>query len=418
MMPWRTYLARVGVAGIVLTAAVFVGVRLATADPGGPTSPNELTYSGVLRNRAGTGPLVGDVTLMFTLRRTDGSSCPPVTVSTIANANGAFSAPVSTRLCPSGFFNGDQISYDVSVVLPSTEVGPLTPDGGVAITPVPYARFADQAGVNNDCPVGYELDPASPSGRRYCRKLVAVGAFDDVVRVGSGPSAFWIDRYESMICAPRIDGCGGLINNRGPSDLTARGLPPNGRWVADGGVPPVFAVSLNASNPPARWLTWFQADALCRAAGKRLPTGSEWLAAARGTGGVSGDAGCLVRGAADARDITEGSACASEWGAQDMVGNVAEWTADWFASAALDRAPDAGILTHSWPTEYGSDNTYNITSLARHSSTGGDGPGLPSAALRGGTFNEGPGAGIFELDLSESPAYVGQSIGFRCVIPR
>lgn len=414
MMPWRSFLARTGVAalagGAALTLAVFAGMRLAAADPGGP-SRDALTYAGVLRMPPST-----PTALFFEFSR-PGATCSVTTSPVTFDATGAFSVEVPIA-CPGAggraLFNGDGVTYTVRLGSVSGELLTPTP---VPVTPVPYARFADQVGVNNDCPVGYELDPGSPSSRRYCRKSFAPGVIDEVVRVGDGPSSFWIDRYEAMICDARSGPCSGLINNRGPSDLTTRGLPPNGRWVTVGGVPPLFARSLNATNPPVRWVTWFQADALCRASGKRLPTGSEWLAAARGTGGTSGDLGCLVS-ATDARDIATGSACTSEWGAQDMVGNVAEWTAEWYASLALDRAPDAGILTHSWPAEYNDDNTYNITSLARHSSAGSAGPGLPSAASRGGGFNEGSGAGVFELDLSESPAYIGQSIGFRCVIPR
>lgn len=55
MMGWRTFLARAvvggAIVGVFVTGAVFVGVRLAAADPGGPTRA-DLTFAGVLRDTA------------------------------------------------------------------------------------------------------------------------------------------------------------------------------------------------------------------------------------------------------------------------------------------------------------------------------------------------------------------------------
>lgn len=449
-MPWRMFLARTAVVvvagGVALTVAVFVGMRLATADPGGPTR-DELTFAGVLRDVGGSAST--DTTpLRFVFRR--GAAAAPVcevTTDRLTLRAGAFTVPVPISRCaqPRALFDGEAVTYEVF------QGSVLLTDAPVSITPVPYARFADQVGVNNDCPVGYELDPASPSSRRYCRRSFAAGVVDEVVRVGEGASSFWIDRYEAMICDSRSSPCSGLINNRSPSDLTTRGLPPNGIWVTVGGVPPLFARSLNASNPPVRWVTWFQADALCRASGKRLPTGSEWLAAARGTGGTSGDSGCLVS-AADARDITSGSACTSEWGAQDMVGNVSEWTAEWYASVGfvaapsirvLDTIPDGGVIDRGtalaaptagsvvtgvrvnervdqWGDGYNTDGTWNISSVVDRAPRGGENNvvGIPAAALRGGDYGAGSRGGVFALDLSAAPTFAAAPVGFRCVIPR
>jgi formylglycine-generating enzyme required for sulfatase activity len=41
--------------------------------------------------------------------------------------------------------------------------------------------------------------------------------------------------------------------------------------------------------------------------------------------------------------------------------------------------------------------------------------GLPAAALRGGAWGEGARAGVFALDLIDTPSHWTSSIGFRCV---
>jgi len=162
----------------------------------------------------------------------------------------------------------------------------------------------------------------------------------------------------------------------------------------------VYAASLPGV-PPSVAITWFQAQAACENAGKRLPSNAEWQAAVAGTPDPGGDDGTTECNTASAfKAIATGSrpACVSARGAFDMVGNVYEWVADWVPGSTTCGSWSPGVS----PTD-------DDQCLA--------GPGVtgePSALLRGGSFFSGALAGPLAVIGSNPVSGPNVSIGFRC----
>ncbi len=158
-----------------------------------------------------------------------------------------------------------------------------------------------------------------------------------------------------------------------------------------------YAVSI-AGVQPARFITWFQAAAACRNAGKRLLTNAEWQTAVLGTSDPrtnNGITDCTLTCTTPGNTGTR-SACRSDVGVFDMVGNLSEWVADW---VPLPTTCSASLF-----------GTGDVNCFAGVDTAAG-----PGAVIRGGNcFSSGTGAGVFALSGFHLPSDSAYDVGFRC----
>jgi formylglycine-generating enzyme required for sulfatase activity len=151
--------------------------------------------------------------------------------------------------------------------------------------------------------------------------------------------------------------------------------------------------SFKGPDLPVETVTWNEAQSYCQAVGMRLPTEAEWEYAAR-AGSTASRYGDLDRIAwylanSGVKTHPVGQKQANAWGLYDMLGNVLQWTADWYGPYAAGsltdpRGPATGSLRTLRGASYVSGSRY-----ARVSYRSGFGPvsrhfsiGLRCAGMR------------------------------------
>jgi eukaryotic-like serine/threonine-protein kinase len=178
--------------------------------------------------------------------------------------------------------------------------------------------------------------------------------------------AFWIDRTEVTVAADRSCVQAGGCSSEGLSMPYWDGKEqPDAAWACNWG-------KEGRDNNPLNCVDWNQAQTYCQWAGKRLPTEAEWEKTARGSDGRKyswgnksfAEAGKVANIADETAKKQNASiiwalngyddgyygtapvgsfpAGASPYGALDMIGNVWEWTADWYDTAHKYRSVRGG----------------------------------------------------------------------------
>lgn len=170
-------------------------------------------------------------------------------------------------------------------------------------------------------PTTSTAQPASPLGMVYVaggtfqmgRNTKDGGGMYDAPSHTVAVSPFFIDKYE--VTNADYAAFVNATKHQSPTTWTA-GAYPSG-----------------ASKKPVTGVTWNDADAYARWAGKRLPTEAEWEFAARGTTGFVypwgnqwEKGGLLKRRSNEPSDVGSNTNNKSPFGVFDMVGNVWEWT--------------------------------------------------------------------------------------------
>lgn len=138
------------------------------------------------------------------------------------------------------------------------------------------------------------------------------------------------------------------------------------RWESSAAQDGKGAIGAAVSMPgaiPADYVSWEDANASCRAAGKRLCSSDEWLAACRGPAGRRYPYGddldvgrCNINqygkkaGKLEKRPAGSLAGCDNGRGVMDLSGNVWEWTST---------ADTAGALRQLWGGGFANDNVDN-----------------------------------------------------------
>ncbi len=197
-------------------------------------------------------------------------------------------------------------------------------------------------------------------------------------------------------------------------------FPEDGNWTPVPGSSPPSPGVYAASVPgvlPTTCTTWFQAVQACAVVGKRLIRNEEWQRAAAETpdpGTDDGSTDCNISTTGGPVKTGSRAKCRSNWGVFDMVGNAAEWVADWADTPNRSGGFPCALWTGYLPGDdvscFGGPGGVGGVSMP-----GSQDPTLafPSALARGGSWSFGTWAGVFAVD-SGLPKNAVNEWGFRC----
>jgi formylglycine-generating enzyme required for sulfatase activity len=406
--PWIVVLAVVLIAG-----ALVAGWQIRRALAEGVPSTDPLYVGGMLTD--GGTPVDGtrDMTVRLYAAASGGAAVCTTSAPGTPASGGRFRIALDAS-CATGVHANPDLWMEV-------QVGTTTFPGRTKVGAVPYAL---ESGCASQA-VGALADELAELRSRVANLETGPGRTCPTGMVSVGD--FCIDKYEASVW--QNAGCTGTQYGTTTADDYPSTFPDNGNYAT-----PLYACSMSAVMP-ARMLTWFQAQQACAASGKHLCTNEEWQIAVAGTydpgtwPGSSGACGsasptpgqCITcasgpRNTGQAGTVAGGTDdCISMYGAEDMIGNLWEWTA-WWSQAGRTWQTSDGQGASPWPAAYNGDSTLNLNGTAHNGSAYV--AGLPAAAIRGGRWDDGVGAGAFAVDLVVGPSYLLPNVGFRCCLGR
>jgi formylglycine-generating enzyme required for sulfatase activity len=240
-----------------------------------------------------------------------------------------------------------------------------------------------------------EADDAYQLGRQYYSAAQKSMFEVELPRHQVWLEAFYMDRYEVTV-----------------GEYTAF-LRATGRQGLPDDVATYVAMYASGAQYPVVGVSWDEAEAYCRWAGKQLPTEAQWEKAARGTDGrqypwgnapIDGrhanycDSQCIGEEWRDTHQndgyqytapVGSYSSGQSPYGIEDLAGNALEWVQDWYTDDYYRRSPNRNPVNNT-PT------------------------GL--RVLRGGGWRYPPPVLRTTFRFKSEPDVRGPARGFRCVV--